>query len=89
VPEDAPPAPPVTPTPAAPAAPSTDAPPATPAAEPAVEVTVGIDGVLGLTIGEQCTGLELAGTVMGCEPLTTGAPLEIITDGTLLDSLGL
>jgi hypothetical protein len=76
--------------------PSTVAPPTAPpdgpaptAGEPAVELTVGIDGVLGLTIGDQCTGLEIAGTVLGCAPLTTGAPLEIITDGTLLDSLGL
>ena len=75
-------------------APPTVAPPAAPpetapATESAVELTVGIDGVLGLTVGDQCTGLELAGTVLGCAPLTTGAPLEIITDGSLLDSLGL
>lgn len=78
-------APPRTPAPSAPAGP-TATPPVT---EPAVEVTVGIDGVLGLTVGDQCTGLELAGTVLGCAPLTTGAPLEVITDGSLLNSLGL
>lgn len=62
-----------------------------PAPEPApvVEVTVGIDGVLGLTVGDQCTGIELAGTTIGCEPATTGAPLEVIPGGALLDPLGL
>ena len=75
------------PTVAPPAAPAE--PPAPTATEPAVELTVGIDGVLGLTVGDQCTGLEIAGTVLGCEPLTTGAPLEVITDGTLLNTLGL
>lgn len=82
---------PVTPEPE-PAPPPAVAPPATPsppATEPAVEVTVGVEGVLGLTVGDQCAGLELAGTTLGCAPATTGAPLEVITGGTLLDALGL
>lgn len=75
------------------ATPTTPVAPATPApvtgAEPAVEVTVAIDGVLGVTVGDQCTGVDIAGTVIGCAPAATGAPLEVITDGSLLNSLGL
>ncbi|MGH9273781.1 MAG: zf-HC2 domain-containing protein [Acidimicrobiales bacterium] len=80
----------VAPTPVAPTTPAPSAPaaPTTPV-EPAIEVTVAVDGVLGLTVGDQCTGLELAGTVIGCEPATTGAPLDVITEGSLLNSLGL
>jgi hypothetical protein len=58
-------------------------------AEPAVEVTVGVEGVLGLTVGDECTGVEIAGTVIGCAPATTGAPVEVIPGGSLLGALGL
>lgn len=74
------------------ASPTTPVAPTTPTAdvtEPAVEVTVAVDGLLGVTIGDQCTGIDIAGLVIGCAPATTGAPLEIITDGSLLNSLGL
>lgn len=74
-------------TPATPVAPTTPTGPA--AAEPALEVTVAVDGVLGVTVGDQCTGLDIAGVVIGCAPASTGAPLEVITDGSLLNSLGL
>ncbi len=73
----------------APPAVAPQAPPPAPAAEPAVELTVGVEGVVGLTIGDQCNGIDLAGTTLGCAPATTGAPLEVITDGTLLNALGL
>jgi DNA-directed RNA polymerase specialized sigma24 family protein len=75
----------ITPAPVAPT--PTPAPPEP--VEPAVEVTVGVDGVLGVTVGDQCTGIEIVGTVIGCQPATTGEPVEVIPAGTLLDSLGL
>jgi DNA-directed RNA polymerase specialized sigma24 family protein len=78
----------ITPAPVAP--PSAEPTPApAPPAEPAAEVTVGVDDVLGVTVGDQCTGIEIAGTVIGCAPETTDEPVEVITGGTLLDSLGL
>lgn len=84
-------APPAVTTPApvvvAPSTPTPSAPRDTP--EPAVEVIVAVEGVLGITVGDQCTGLELAGTVIGCAPATTGEPVEVITGGSLLDALGL
>ena len=74
----------------APAAPATPAAPSAPeAVEPALEVTVGIEGLVGLTIGDACTGLDVLGTVIGCAPKTTDAPLDVILDGALLNSLGL
>jgi hypothetical protein len=48
-----------------------------------------VEGVLGLTVGDECTGVEIAGTVIGCAPATTGAPVEVIPGGSLLGALGL
>jgi DNA-directed RNA polymerase specialized sigma24 family protein len=79
----APPAAPAAGEPPAPAAPTTTAP------EPVAEVTVGVGGVLGVVVGDQCTGLDLAGTVIGCAPTTTDEPLQVDLGGSLLGPLGL
>ncbi len=62
-----------------------------PAAEgdPAAQVSIGLGGAIGVAIGEECTGLDLGGTIVGCDPEITDAPLEVRTGAPVLPSLGL
>jgi hypothetical protein len=68
--------------------PGEPAPPPGPS-EPAAEVTVGVGDTLAVTIGDQCTGLELLGTVIGCPPPESDSTITLDTGGTLLPDLGL
>jgi hypothetical protein len=90
VPVDVPAAP--TPDPAAgspdPAGPTTPPPPP-PAPEPGAQVTVGLPGVATVTVGDQCTGIDLAGTVLGCAPPASEEPVQVDLGGSLLSGLGL
>ena len=74
------------PAPTEPTAPTEPAP--EPAAEPVAEVTIGL-GDVAVVVGDECTGIDLAGTVLGCDPETSGEPLEVSTGGSLLPPLGL
>jgi hypothetical protein len=47
-----------------------------------------VGDAVAVTVGEECTGLELLGTVIGCPPPESDAPLTLDT-GTLLPGLGL
>jgi DNA-directed RNA polymerase specialized sigma24 family protein len=81
-----------TPDPAAgspdPAGPTTPPPPP-PAPEPGAQVTVGLPGVATVTVGDQCTGIDLAGTVLGCAPPASEEPVQVDLGGSLLSGLGL
>jgi hypothetical protein len=69
------------PAPSAPASPPAPAPlPAPPPApEQAPQVGAGVPGVVEVGVGA-CTGVEIVGTVIGCDP-QTGAPLEVELPG--------
>jgi DNA-directed RNA polymerase specialized sigma24 family protein len=64
---------------AAPSSPTTTAP-------PVLQATVGLGPTLGVALGDQCTGLELAGTVAGCPPPTKDSGLTLDVKGSLLGS---
>lgn len=64
-------------------------PSAPPPSEPAAEVTVGVGDTLAVTIGDQCTGIELLGTAIGCPPPQSDSILTLDTGGSLLPDLGL
>jgi DNA-directed RNA polymerase specialized sigma24 family protein len=64
-------------------------PPAPPAPEPADEVTVAVGDVGTVTVGDQCIGVELLGTVIGCEATTTDDAGIVSTEGTILPPLTL
>jgi DNA-directed RNA polymerase specialized sigma24 family protein len=51
---------------------------------PLLEVTLGLGSTLGLSLGDQCTGLELGGTVAGCAPDTADDGLTLDVDSALL-----
>lgn len=56
--------------------PSTPGPGTTPPATEAPGVSVRIDGDTGVSVGEDCTGVEVLGVVIGCEPpADAGHPL--------------
>lgn len=80
-------------TPTDPDDPAPAAPPAPPVApevtEPAAEVTIDLGGVVGVTIGDQCTGVTVADTTLGCAPAPTDDPAPVTTGGSLLAPLGL
>lgn len=45
--------------------------------EPQLEITAGIGPMLALSVGDRCTGIELAGEVLGCTPdPNTGVTVE-------------
>lgn len=56
-------------------------PPADPDPAPAAGqvLTVDIPGVVGITVGDECTGAQILGTALGCPPSTAGGPLTLIT----------
>jgi len=69
--------------------PTTTPPPTTPPTTtppaPSGQVTVGVTGLATVTIGEDCTGADLLGTVVGCEPTTTSdGPVTLDVGGTSL-----
>lgn len=66
-------------------------PPPPPPSEPAAQITVGVGDALSVAVGDECTGLELLGTVIGCSPpdSESDAPLTLDTGGSLLSGLGL
>lgn len=66
----------------APTSPAADSPSTTLA--PLIEVTAGIGHTLGLSVGDQCTGVELAGQVAGCAPDTRDDGVTLDADGSLL-----
>lgn len=41
------------------------------------QLTVNVGGVASVTVGETCTGAQVAGTVIGCEPPATEEPVVI------------
>ena len=51
---------------------------------PLIEVTAGVGHALGLSIGDQCTGVELASQVIGCAPATSDDPVTLDVGGSLL-----
>lgn len=66
---------------AAPAGPASPKPPSPPppaaTAEPRLQITVGIGPALALSLGDQCTGVQVAGEAIGCEPdPDTGVTVE-------------
>lgn len=63
-------------------------PPPPPADEPALQVDVGVGPILGVSVGDECTGLTVLGTTLGCDG-TSGAPLDLGIGGSLVDPLGL
>jgi hypothetical protein len=75
--------------PAAPSAPSS--PPAAPAepTAPLAEVIIGLGGIVGVTVGDQCTGITIADTTLGCASTPSDEPAEISPGGSLLAPLGL
>lgn len=67
-----------------PAGPGTPPPPS----DPAAQITVGVGDAVAVTVGADCTGVELLGTVIGCPPPESDAPLTLDT-GTVLPGLPL
>lgn len=43
------------------------------------QLTVDVGGVATVTIGETCTGAQVAGTVIGCDPPATEGPISLAT----------
>lgn len=78
-----------TPTPGATPTPPGTTPPPPPPPAPVAEVTVGVGDVGTVTIGDQCTGIELLGTVIGCPPPATDAPVVVSTEGSILPPITL
>lgn len=77
-----------------PALPSTGTtPPSAPAPGPTPSsdavVTVVIPEVVGITVGPSCTGIDLGGTVLGCEPPATPDPITIGGTAVPTSALGL
>lgn len=59
---------------------TTTPPPPPPPPPPGPEddsLTAGIGGVITLTVGEECTGADLLGTAVGCEPEATDEPVTL------------
>lgn len=54
-------------------------------APPVLQVTAGLGPLLGLAIGDGCTGVELAGQAVGCPPATADEGVTLDLGGTLLD----
>lgn len=52
-------------------------------------VTVAIPGVGTTTVGPSCTGIDLGGTVLGCEPPVTTDPITIGGTAVPTSALGL
>lgn len=63
-------------------------PPPPPAPDPVLQVDLGIGPILGVSLGDECTGLTVLGTTLGCDG-TSGAPLDLGISGSLVDPLGL
>jgi DNA-directed RNA polymerase specialized sigma24 family protein len=61
-----------------------DGPTTTTTAPPLLEVTVGAGDALGLSLGDRCTGLEVAGSTLGCPPDTADEGLTLDVDSVLL-----
>jgi hypothetical protein len=53
--------------------------PPPPPSDPAPQITVGVGDALAVTVGAECTGVELLGTVVGCPPPESDAPLALDT----------
>jgi DNA-directed RNA polymerase specialized sigma24 family protein len=66
-----------------PTTPPTTTPPVAPPA-PTGQVTVGVSGVATVTVGQDCTGANVLGTVVGCEPTTStsDSPVTLDAGGT-------
>lgn len=68
-----------------PTTPPPTTPPTTPPPPPPAsggQVTVGVGGVATVTIGEDCTGADVLGTVVGCAPTTSDDPVTLDVGGT-------
>lgn len=63
-------------------------PPPPPAPEPALEVTVGIGDVATVVVGDECTGVNVLGTSLGCPPPEGDDPVVLDLGGSLLGGLG-
>jgi DNA-directed RNA polymerase specialized sigma24 family protein len=81
--------PPATPPSAPTQPPAGPTPPPAPPAPPAAEVTVAVPNVVTVTIGDQCTGLALLGTTIGCPPPASDAPPLVNVGGSLLPPITL
>lgn len=74
--------------PSVPVAPVEEAPPPPPPSEPMLQIDLGVGPLLGVSLGDECTGLTVLGTALGCDG-TSGEPLDLGISGSLLGPLAL
>ncbi len=76
------------PAPSAPVAPVEEPPPPPPPSEPMLQIDLGVGPLLGLSLGDECTGLTVLGATLGCDG-TSGEALDLGLGGSLLGPLAL